>query len=155
MAISTKSLNISELESFFGVSKVRHNTIKRITSYGDGTTLTWGLDRIDSKTLPLDGVYNHGFNGNNIDIYIVDTGIDCNHNEFKSLTGRPAREVKNIYSAFTSNLLADNDGQGHGTHVAATAGGNNVGVAPHANIFWCTSTKRRWRRIYKRYSCCP
>ena len=135
MAISTKSLNISELESFFGVSKVRHNTIKRITSYGDGTTLTWGLDRIDSKTLPLDGVYNHGFNGNNIDIYIVDTGIDCNHNEFKSLTGRPAREVKNIYSAFTSNLLADNDGQGHGTHVAATAGGNNVGVAPHANIF--------------------
>ena len=136
VAISCESLSIKELESVYGVGRVRHDSIKRVTSsYGDGTKLSWGLDRIDSKNLPLDGVYNHEFNGDNIDIYIVDTGIDCLHNEFKPLSGRPTREVRNVYSAFTSNLTANNDGDGHGTHVAGTAGGNYVGVAPHANIF--------------------
>ena len=133
ITISGESLNISILESLHGVKRVTHDSKKKITKYGDGTSLAWGLDRLDSKK-GLDGVYNHQYSGDNVDVYIVDTGIDTSHNEFQPLPGRPTRQVKNVYSAFTSDLKADIDGQGHGTHVAATVGGKFVGVAPNANI---------------------
>ena len=98
----------------------------------------WGLDRIDQKNLPLDGNYSSYYTGKNVDVYIIDTGLDTNHIAFKQIEGGHVRTVKNLYSYYSSKQMdpgSDTDGQGHGTHVAGTIGGNLIGVAPDANIY--------------------
>src|SRR4051812_43219145 len=43
---------------------------------------TWGLDRIDQRSRPLDGNYNYTADGTGVTAYIIDTGIRFAHNEF-------------------------------------------------------------------------
>jgi len=80
---------------------------------------TWGLDRIDQRSLPLDTVYQPGATGAGVHAYIIDTGMDIAHPEF---TGR----VGEGFSAMGDGI---NDDNGHGTHVAGTVGGTLFGVA--------------------------
>jgi serine protease len=82
---------------------------------------TWGLDRIDQRQLPLDGLYHYGQTGVGVNAYIIDTGIRLTHAEF---TGR----LIGGFDAITSGGSA-NDCNGHGTHVAGTVGGTTWGVA--------------------------
>ena len=109
-----------------GVVRVVRNTKKSIAAY------SWGTDRLDQLDLPLDNAYSPAFTGLGVDVYIVDTGLDTTHVEF---AGNPLREVKNVYDAYASTTTANNDGQGHGTHVAGTIGGNTVGVSRNANLY--------------------
>jgi len=62
-------------------------------------------------------------------IAIVDTGLNVNHSEF---TGR-IYDKTNCTGVGAYNDVTDNDG--HGTHVAGTAAGTTVGVAPKARIW--------------------
>jgi subtilisin family serine protease len=80
---------------------------------------SWGLDRIDQRDLPLNGVYSVSGNGAGVNAYIIDTGIETSHWEFG---GR----AWNGYDAYGGN---GQDCNGHGTHVAGTVGGANYGVA--------------------------
>jgi subtilisin family serine protease len=82
---------------------------------------SWGLDRIDQRNLPLNQTYNYQNNGSGVRVYILDTGIRFNHQEYN---GR-------AFSGwdFIQNDPDASDCDGHGTHVAGTVGGTSVGVA--------------------------
>jgi subtilisin family serine protease len=89
------------------------------------TNPTWGLDRIDETDLPLDNAYMYDATGDNVHVYIIDTGIRTQHQEFG---GR----AEAVFDAFGGS---GQDCNGHGTHVAGTVGGTTYGVAKHANLY--------------------
>lgn len=84
----------------------------------------WHLDRVDQRA-PLNEPYvTKG--SNNVDIYILDTGVDLAHSEFS-----------NINRLQGPNFIGDGingDCHGHGTHVASLAVGQTRGVANGANL---------------------
>jgi subtilisin family serine protease len=81
---------------------------------------SWGLDRIDQRNRPLDNSYTYPVTGSGIRAYIIDTGIRFSHSDFggRAVTGFDAIDGGSA-----------DDGNGHGTHVAGTVGGNAYGVA--------------------------
>jgi len=102
---------------------------------GSQACATWGLDRIDQGTLPLNSLYYAGGTGAGVTAYIVDTGIRSTHVEF---TGRMLSGATAI-----SDGQGTNDCNGHGTHVAGTVGGTTYGVAKQVSlvpvrVFGCT-----------------
>src|SRR3954447_3808377 len=86
---------------------------------------TWGLDRIDQRSRPLDGNYNYTADGTGVTAYIIDTGIRFAHNEF---SGRASSGIDEVDGG-----TAD-DCNGHGTHVSGTVGGNTYGVAKAVHL---------------------
>lgn len=91
----------------------------------------WGLQRLSNAAgasgSPQSQDFTYSFNdsslGAGVDIYVIDTGVRTSHAVF---TGRATQG----FSATGSSV----DGDGHGTHVAGTAGGAKFGVAQGANI---------------------
>ena len=88
------------------------------------TGATWGLDRVDQRTLPLNGSFSYTNDGSGVTAYIIDTGIRLTHSEFGT------RATKG-FDAFTPPA---DDCHGHGTHVAGTVGGATYGVAKRVSL---------------------
>ncbi len=86
---------------------------------------TWGLDRIDQRNLPLSNSYTYDFTGAGVRAYILDTGIRTTHTNFG---GRASW-------ATVCTGETQNDGHGHGTHVAGTVGSATYGVAKSVSLF--------------------
>ena len=104
----------------------------------------WGIQRLSQPHLPLLGQYSPVFNGSGINVFIVDSGLDTTHDEFRNGNGRPpqghgkTRTVRNLFDLYAQDPLHpsdNNDRVGHGTHVAATIGGMSVGVSPECNLY--------------------
>lgn len=96
---------------------------------------TWGLDRIDQRTLPLSGSYRYEGAAANVTAYIVDSGIRATHAEFRTAPGAATSRVRPEfgYSAIFDGRKTD-DCNGHGTHVSGTVGGLTYGVAKQVTL---------------------
>jgi subtilisin family serine protease len=89
------------------------------------TGATWGLDRIDQRSLPLSGTFTYTRTGSGVKAYVIDTGIRFSHSQFsgRAVTG---------YDAVDGGSA--DDCNGHGTHVAGTIGGSTYGVAKSVQL---------------------
>jgi serine protease len=107
-----------------------------MTANQEYPTPSWGLDRIDQHTLPLNNTYIYDNKGIGVVAYVIDTGIYPNHNDFG---GRASIGIDIV------NDGNQGDCNGHGTHVAGIIGGTSYGVAKQVElvsvrVFNCSGT---------------
>jgi len=87
------------------------------------------LDRIDQAKLPLDNSYTFPDTaGKDVNVFVVDTGIDPNHEQFE----KRAKFLKSFCDA--AQDCKQQDGNGHGSHVSGIVGGKTFGVANQVNL---------------------
>lgn len=100
----------------------------------------YNLDRIDQRTpVPQHSVKAYGWTstGRNVDVYVIDTGIQAAHTEFSNgnvtagadYAGDDGYTATNPCGGFINRYNG-----GHGTAVASIIGGRTVGVARNATL---------------------
>ncbi len=106
--------------------------------------LKWHLDRLDQAGLPLDLLYNPIGDGQGVDVYILDSGINYHHEEFEN---RAKYAGYDPVDAYEENLDEEEipggkfqrrfgeDCHGHGTHVASLSGGKTYGAAKKVTLY--------------------
>lgn len=104
----------------------------------------WGLARIshhwNSSSVAkekFDYLYDHAA-GANVTAYIVDTGVNIMHDDFRDMEsvnkGKRNATSRAVWGATIPEGDRDVDGNGHGTHVAGTVGGLKYGAAKKVKI---------------------
>ncbi len=121
-----------------------------ITLDGVQSNPTWGLDRVDETSIPMDGEFAYPAQaGAGVHVYVIDTGINPDHSEFTGRVGNGQNFVSDgplglggLLPVDVLGLLGlgevDPDGwqdcNGHGTHVAGTTSGTTYGVAKQSIV---------------------
>jgi subtilisin family serine protease len=106
------------------VAWVEQDSAVHLTTTQNGAT--WGLDRIDQRTLPLSGGYTYTTTAANVHAYVIDTGIRAAHVDFG---GRATVGIDTVGDGRNGQ-----DCNGHGTHVSGTVGGARFGVAKGVSL---------------------
>src|SRR5947208_1261765 len=108
-AVSSAAPATMETSSFYSLA----SSSVRSTIYS-APTVSFALDRIDQRTLPLDRTYRHGATGKGVTVYVFDGGVSTTHPE---LAGR----VRVGYTGFPNDPKICNP---HGTAVPRAIAGN-------------------------------
>jgi subtilisin family serine protease len=123
-SLTLPSAAVSALAQAPGVAYVEPDGV--VTADTTQSGATWGIDRIDQRSLPLSGTYTYTATGSGVTAYIIDTGIRFTHTQFGG------RAVKGIDEVTPGGSAADCNG--HGTHVSGTVGGSTYGVAKSVRL---------------------
>lgn len=99
------------------------------------TGATWGIDRVDQVSRPLNGTYIYDTGAPSVRAYVIDTGILATHSQFGGRVVGGATAI--------SDGRGTSDCNGHGTHVSGTIGGSTYGIAKSVTlvpvrVFGCT-----------------
>ncbi len=131
-------LNRSGAERLSRDPRVRYVEQDGVVTLMQAPPLSWGLDRINQRSLPFDDDRTFGAIGAGITVHVIDTGIRSTHMEFGGRAFVAADYVdddgdENPFDVGNDDydpLQPDGiDCHGHGTHVAGTIGGASYGVA--------------------------
>ena len=121
LAVSSKAPASLENNALYSLAS---SSVRSTSTVYEATTVSFALDRIDQRTLPLDRTYRHGATGKGVTVYVFDGGVSASHPD---LVGR----VRTGYSGFPNDPPICNP---HGTAVAGAIAGSTLGVAPDAEI---------------------
>ncbi|MEO5567761.1 MAG: S8 family peptidase, partial [Gemmatimonadaceae bacterium] len=124
MTVELPDALAAALQAEPGVLSVEQDQTVSINTTQAGAT--WGLDRIDQRTLPLSSTYVYNADGTGVTVYIIDTGINFSHVDY---SGRAFTGVDKVTTGGTAA-----DCNGHGSHVAGTTGGTTYGVAKKVKL---------------------
>ncbi|MEO7700049.1 MAG: S8 family serine peptidase, partial [Opitutus sp.] len=124
MSLELPDAAVALLRADPGVMYVEQDQTVSINTTQSGAT--WGIDRIDQRTLPLSGTYTYNVSGAGVTVYIIDTGINFTHSEY---VGRAFTGVDEVTAGGTAA-----DCNGHGSHVSGTVGGTTYGVAKQVKL---------------------
>jgi subtilisin family serine protease len=108
----------------------------------------WGLKRIDQpENHAQDGQYRYAADGTGVKIYIIGTGVNSQHEDFKDAAGKSrVTYVGDFCLGYrrteTQEVDAFDGYDGHETHIASYAAGALAGVAKNAKIY---SLRTRWQ----------
>jgi hypothetical protein len=116
---SISMINVSSKDdNFYEVDGIIH--FEEDVELNTVPALNWHQLRVASKTLPMKSVYIPKNTGNEVSVYLVDSGVDEDHPEFLG------RNIVNFYSY--DDTFGDTDG--HGTAIASVIVGTTLGVSP-------------------------
>ena len=124
---------------------IKKNTIQvnnfTKTTSDSGDYVNWGLIRNSNPTnvygtgTTTTENYVYNADGSDVDVVIVDTGIQANHPEFQYLGNSTSRLNQYIWYPGLNPTTYYTDVDGHGTHVAGIAVGKTYGWAKNSNIY--------------------
>ena len=104
------------------------------------STTEWHKQRLVTRNLPLRDTYDPVFTGDDVTVYVIDSGCDDLHTEFANATVQKVHNpTQGSYNEFISgggdaSTFLVGDDHGHGTAMASLVVGETLGVAKDAHL---------------------
>lgn len=114
----TTDASITDLRGIKGVVAVEEE--KTVTAH----TQAWQQLRVSGHALPMPATYEAAFQGRDVVVYLVDSGVNMLHPE---LIGANIHTTYTYTGDFTDQI-------GHGTVLATLIVGQTIGISPRAEI---------------------